>query len=824
MKILLFFVFSISISNLFSKEIIVDAKFFIRKPHKSQVLKDLPSISFELNYSVAREILYGQFETLQIKNFPLLGTEFVDLVLNPSFIPFDQNTEWYRGTRNGLVRTSAPNLLPFFGKIKGDDNSFVFISLTDFGLIGTIQKSNNEIFTIAPASNSKNGEHLLATSNSQTFNEESIFKCLTEDYSGESNEANDLLKFKDEPLYSSQLLEVKLACEGTSDFFSIFNDATKAKSYISAVIAQSSKIYEEFFNVRLYIGYVIVWEDSWEDPYTGTADLSQKLQKMPSIWRGKTIDRALTVLFANLANQPSNSTVAGISFGGTPYFGSLCNKDWGYCVLGIRGNAKYPTLNYTWDVNVATHEMGHNFSLPHTHNCYWLPNMIDTCVTGQVSGVGDACIKNGNPIPRPGTIMSYCHVTNSTHSVQLIFHPRQLPLARRAAQNSSCVKVVNQPYISLLNPIGGATYIAGTNLKIRWTSSKVNFLTIFYSIDGGKNWNIIADNVSAPDSIFNWTLPNVNTAKAMVLIRDKGNANVADTSITTFSILQKTITVLTPLKEEFSQGEKVSISWKATLIDTFVIEFSFDGGNTYQVIKDAFVGSSFDWTAPNIISDSCMIRVKSIDSTIVAYSPLFKVGLPVIEILFPVGGNKLCKNNYYNVKWTSQYINRIILEYSTNGGESWRKISLAPVLAKSSEFLWRTPNVTSENCFIRVKSTFSDEPLAQISSPFILDSCTTIGDVEPSENGDENFILENLSLELENNTLNFNLILLAPQPTVQIEIFDFLGRMIFSDEYITNGLAQIPLSITLPGVSQDIIYINIKSKSGFISVPFRIIK
>ncbi|MGQ9819547.1 MAG: M12 family metallo-peptidase [Candidatus Kapaibacteriales bacterium] len=808
----------------FSKELIIDAKFFVRNPHPTLVMKGLPSVSFEINYSVIKEILNRDYEHLKITDFPMVGSDAVDLFLEPAYIPFDQNTEWYRGTRNGLIRTKAPNLLTLGGKIIGDEHSFVFLVLTDFGLLGTIQKSNGENYTISPASNFKTGEHLLSISNEQILNSENIFECLTIDYSGSSNEAQDLLKYKDEPLYSSNLLEVKLACEGTSDFFSIFNDATKANAYIASVIAQSSKIYENFFNVRLYIGYVVVWEDSWEDPYTGTQDLSEKLQRMPNLWRGKSVDRALTVLFANLANQPANSYVAGISYGGTPFVGSLCNKDWGYCVLGIRGNAKYPTLNYTWDVNVATHEIGHNFSLPHTHNCYWLPNMIDTCVTGKTAGVGDACLKNADPIPRPGTIMSYCHLTNSTRSVQLIFHPREIPLARRAAQSSSCVKPVNQPYVSLLNPLGDATYISGTKLAIRWTSAKVNYLTIYYSIDAGENWNLIADNVPAPDSVYVWTLPDVNTTQALILIKDKGNSSVVDTSMKPFSIFRRSISVLSPLDYEFAQGETIEIYWKAVLVDTFLVEFSSDGGKTFQTLLNAFKGNSIQWTAPNIESDSCLVQVKSIDGEIVAKSMTFKIGQPYAEILFPTSGTRLCRNNYYNVRWNSKYIYRLVLEYSTDGGSSWRKISLAPVNAKSSQFLWRTPNVSSENCLVRIKSTLSDTPLAQLTTPFVLDSCTIIGSVEPIQNENDYFSVENLYFDLDNNTLNFNLNLRKLLRTINVELIDLFGRVLYSQGFSADGFVKMPFSIPINEFAQGMVFLNIKSRGSSISIPFRLIK
>ncbi len=819
MKIIkLFFyllVFSIG-SNLFSKDLIIDSKFLIKEVSSEHILGDLPNISFKLVPSVIREIFTSDYDRVLIQNFPILDKGTSNLVLDRAMIPFDQNSEFYCGTRNGLIRTKAPILMCLSGKIVGEPNSFVFLNYTEFGLIGTIQTEDGKIYTLAPEYQTKDGNHILTESNSQVIDKNNIFTCLTEDYSGNSNEIEDFFKlYKDDvPLAKKPLLEVKLACEGTSDFYSIFGNSQSAIAYIASVIAQSSKIYQEFLNVRLYIGYVVVWEDSWEDPYTGTANLSQKLDKMPSIWKGKSIDRALTVLFANLASQPANETVAGISFGGTPYYGSLCNKDYGYCVLGIRGNAKYPTLNYTWDVNVATHEMGHNFSLPHTHNCYWQPNMIDTCVTGETYGVGDACIKTGAPIPRPGTIMSYCHLTNSTHSVQLIFHPRELPLARSAAERSSCVKQASSPYISLLNPLGEKTYVAGETLSIRWTSANVNYITIFFSENNGKDWSLIADNIPATDSIYYWQLPNIRTTKGLIYIRDKGNPNVADTSLLPFSIMPKSITILSPnSNDEFAQGEIVPLSWNATLVDTFKVLFSTDGGNNYKTLLTGHIGSYYEMVAPEIQSDQCKFRVTSNDGKIVAESPTFKIGVPSGEIVYPKGGEMLCIGASYTVRWNASYINKVNLEYSTDNGANWRKLALGNLDAKMGAFVWKVPNKISNLCLVRIKPTFNETTLAKSESNFAIDSCQAVGDVPPTNYATKDYIF-NVNSNPPDNTITFEVGNLEILHNPKVVLYDFLGRQIFSE-----SLNNIPSNnnlkiIKLNSISQGILFLILHFDGG----------
>lgn len=810
-KTILYFVaFVLIFNSAIASDLIIHSNLFIRNGKFEKMLGKTESFAFEVNTSVLREIFTSDYEHIIIKQFPLIDSKIVDLTLERSILPFDQNTEFYVGKKGTLSRTRAPQLMALSGKIVGMENSFVFLTVTEFGIFGTIQESDGVLYSVTPNINSKTNEHILMNANAIIQNEENIFRCLTEDFVGNSTESEDLFRFyknQDLILAKQPLLEVKLACEGTNDFFKIFGDSKRALAYMTAVIAQSSKIYQEFLNVRLYIGYAVVWEDEWDDPYYDTKNLSEKLQRMPSIWRNKSIDRALTVLFANLASQPANETVAGISFGGTPYYGSLCSKDWGYCVLGIRGNASYPTLNYTWDVNVATHEMGHNFSLPHTHNCYWQPLMIDTCVTGETYGVGDACIKTGQPIPRPGTIMSYCHLTNPTHSVQLIFHPRELPLARTAAERSKCVTKASVPYISLLNPLGDKTYVSGEVLPIRWTSANVNYLTILFSSDKGATWSLIADNVPAPDSIYMWNLPYVNTTKALILVRDKSNPNVADTSLKTFSIKPKTLQIVVPTEnEEFAVGETINISWNATLVDTFNLYFSKDGGRNYTILASNIIVNYYELIAPPINSDECKFKVTSLDGKIVAESPIFKIGNPTGSIIFPNGGEVFCIGAAYAIKWTAKYLNKIVLEYSVDNGNSWKKVTLGNLDARLGSFVWKVPSRITNECLIRIRPTFTDVSVDVSDSLFAIDSCQAIGGIGEKDYQVDDFV-KNIEFKPDENLLLLEFSNIESLPSTQLYILDVLGNTIYSESINENSLDNKLKAVKLSSIAQGVVFV-----------------
>ncbi|HHG83473.1 MAG TPA: hypothetical protein ENJ82_01890, partial [Bacteroidetes bacterium] len=85
---------------------------------------------------------------------------------------------------------------------------------------------------------------------------------------------------------------------------------------------------------------------------------------------------------------------------------------------------------YTWDVNIATHEWGHNLGSRHTHWCGWTGGAIDNCSTTE-----GTC----SPGPSPasgGTIMSYCYITPFGVNFSLGFGPQPGDLIR--ARVSKC--------------------------------------------------------------------------------------------------------------------------------------------------------------------------------------------------------------------------------------------------------------------------------------------------------------------------------------------------------------------------------------------------
>lgn len=665
-----------------------------------------------LNKNYSELIFSTSPDSLIIENFPINHNQLENVTLYLSSSPFESYTTFsIANTQLEEYFFNTNDFKVYKGKISSIPSADITMTYYSGVIYAIIEYPSGETYSIFPdrQENDINFKHYLIDGNILDKNN-LPWLCLTDDVTHNSTYNEDIKHLAANQLNSSNILEVKIAAEATSEFFNFFLSTDKAIAYISSVIAHISKIYEENINTRFIISHILIWQNSQLDPYINENLLSDKLSIMPELWKQKTVDRAITVLFASLAAQQGGVNVAGIAFGGQPGKGNLCNLNYGYCVLGIRGGVNFPTTNYAWDINVAAHEIGHLFGSPHTHACYWNPP-IDTCVTRNANGVGDACIRDGNPIPRPGTIMSYCHLTNSSHSVQLHFHQKEKPLMRKAAENAKCINAIIKPYISLLSPLGDRTYKSGDIIEIRWTSANISKVHLRYSTDNGKQWLKIADYINVKDSIYYWKLPKIVSNEVIVLIHSSTDITINDMSFLTFSIFEPSISILSPKQDDhFPVSSEITIEWKSVFIDSLVLDFSDNGGNSWNRIARLEQSNSYKWILPDKPSDLCKIRLTSIDGNkIIAESGLFKIGKPYAKITLPLDKEELCIGETYYIKWTSEYITVCFLDYSTNGGDTWRKITLTPLNPNQGEFAWKVPDKPSENVKIRISTKINDE-------------------------------------------------------------------------------------------------------------------
>ncbi len=186
---------------------------------------------------------------------------------------------------------------------------------------------------------------------------------------------------------------VDFAIDCDFDFYRIFPSAAAATEYVSTLIGAGAAIYRRDCDSTLRVSYLRLQDNA--------ADLfneADPLGPFRDYWNlnGTAIPRDLFTLFTGRRNLP---------YGGVAWLNAACG-DFGYAVTGyLNGTFTDPIATHpgNWDINVTTHEWGHNLGTRHTHDY-----AIDTCASGTV---------------QRGTIMSYCHtVSGASSNIDLRFH------------------------------------------------------------------------------------------------------------------------------------------------------------------------------------------------------------------------------------------------------------------------------------------------------------------------------------------------------------------------------------------------------------------
>jgi hypothetical protein len=160
-------------------------------------------------------------------------------------------------------------------------------------------------------------------------------------------------------------------------------------------------------------------------------------------------------------------TKDGANNGGAAHIDVLCNRSFSYAYSEILNNlSAVPT--YSWDVEVVTHETGHNLGSNHTHWCGWNTGAggtcgaIDDCVPKDAGNGCTTCTATSTS--GTGTIMSYCHL-NSGRGIAFGngFGPLPKAVIQTEVTNASCLNSIISATITptdICNNNDGAVSVA----------------------------------------------------------------------------------------------------------------------------------------------------------------------------------------------------------------------------------------------------------------------------------------------------------------------------------------------------------------------------
>ena len=178
--------------------------------------------------------------------------------------------------------------------------------------------------------------------------------------------------------------------------------------------------------------------------------------------------------------------------------------------------------------------------------------------------------------------------------------------------------------VTLVTPNGGEQWYAGTTDTIRWTTQggDINHLKIYFSQNGGKDWQTLTTNASNTGS-YAWNIQpdTLSTYRAKIRLEGFNSSNTllgADGSEHDFTIYPQTgctLYVTSPNGGEvWTVGEVDTIKWQVFGVQPnhVVISYSADGGNQWNNIITYPNTGYYNWTIPDDTTHSALVKVRGL--------------------------------------------------------------------------------------------------------------------------------------------------------------------------------------------------------------------
>lgn len=700
-----------------------DASTFISKSKTSK----LPSMlrqslqTFTVDAVMADKIFGSYAQTLTLDNFPTSSN--TDQTIQVSAVPstIDAKTIIMIGNR----QVPIPTITSYEGFIKGDKGSRVFLTYASGDLYGWVTSSDGNSVTFLPETTNSDlkKEHML-------YSEASLEKvlqlpakmCGTEEIShtGIKTWEVEAALTKGEKTLDNRLLEMQVIMESTTSYFAktASRNETRALNLLIAMTNATNALYRRELNLNIISPFIQIWTEETPDPYTKDGgDTPGLLQEVQTRW-GKITNRTRDIVHC-LDAQGTAPSGAGIIAGIANGIGAICNSaiSNAYSVTGVSAFSNLPVTTYMKDVSTMAHELGHNMGSYHTHNCdQWKP-AVDSCLSSgaayqnSIAYSSETC-NTGAPKPVPGSIMSYCDLTNQSKAVPFTFLPRVYTFLRNRLEDSKCITEAQTPQIRMIGPWGNQSFVSGRSIPIEWTSSRVSSVKIQFSTDAGGNWADIASGLPAvsPDmingqGIFMWSVPRIATNSGRFRVVDMANAAINDTSWANFRIVLPTLSLSTNVDgKSFGQNESQQFQWAKTNVDTVLFMFSTDNGSTWETLARP-TGTTYTFSMPNINAEKCWVRiVDASDMSLISQTGPFSIGKEEVTLLNPKGGETLCANKRFVIAWSYKNIanSKLLVQYALGSGQ-WQNITSATgVDPWVSVFGFTPPSAQSDSLRIRV--------------------------------------------------------------------------------------------------------------------------
>lgn len=294
--------------------------------------------------------------------------------------------------------------------------------------------------------------------------------------------------------------------------------------------------------------------------------------------------------------------------------------------------------------------------------------------------------------------------------------------------------------LQLTTPNGGENWIIGEPYEITWTSENVERVSIDYSLNNGTTWNNIITDVPS-NGLHNWIVPDIENRSDLCKIRIQQATDITifDLSDAPFSIhpKDKLLRVVSPNGgENIGNGQEITIPVRIEYIHTGVknVDIFFTLDNTVswtEIISGIKSTGAYMWTPPD--TSSSLARIKIVDSDDASiqdesdsYFNIHKANDGEVLVLFPNGGEQLQAGGSANIRWQTQNVQNIKIEYSQNNGADWETL-VASIPTDPGFYNWNpVPTTQTSHGVIRISDASRSDINDVSNTTFVINNSSVV--------------------------------------------------------------------------------------------------
>jgi PKD repeat protein len=267
--------------------------------------------------------------------------------------------------------------------------------------------------------------------------------------------------------------------------------------------------------------------------------------------------------------------------------------------------------------------------------------------------------------------------------------------------------------INVLSPLGGeiltSDHTGFRKYLLSWAAPNIDKVRVEYSPDNGNTWSWVDYSTPANPGNYVWTIPSAPTTNGLIRISNEDNGEI-------YCISNAPFTIRNPLRIMNANGggfvtdtSLLNIRWHNQNINpnsTLYWEYSANNSTWTRINQNpvSVTDDYMEWFVTTGLHENMWLRaVESATGYILTASEApFRVTDKILYLNTPTTGNILGIDSYTQITWHAVDCTDLIIEYTTDFGQSWLPIA-SGIPATQGSYLWQVPNTPSHECRIRLR-------------------------------------------------------------------------------------------------------------------------